>query len=55
MCLTSFQDGSELVDIKAEEVPNVKKEKEEEEDPLAITCQKLESEREVSFVSMYPM
>jgi hypothetical protein len=22
---------------------------------LAITCQKLESEREVSFVSMYPM
>ena len=48
MCLTSFQDGGEVTDIKPE-VINVK---EKEEDPLAVT---LESEQKVSFVSVWPL
>jgi len=47
-CLTSFQDGGEVMDIK----PEVTDVKEKEEDPLAVT---LESEKEVSFVSVWPL
>jgi hypothetical protein len=46
MCLTSFQDGREAMDIKVEEVSDVK---DEEDDPLAVA---LESEQEVSCVSV---
>jgi hypothetical protein len=46
MCLTSFQDGREVMDIK----PEVVVVKEKEEDPLAVT---LESEKEVSIVSVW--
>ena len=45
MCLKFFQGGSELVDIKFEEVTVIK---EEEEDPLSITCPALKPEKEVS-------
>jgi hypothetical protein len=48
LCLTSFQDGGEVMDIK----PEVTEVKEKEEDPLAVT---LESEQEVSFVSAWPL
>ena len=48
MCLTSFQDGREVMGIK----PEVIVVKEKEEDPLAVT---LESEKEVSFVSLWPL
>jgi len=41
------------MDIKAEEVTDVKEE-EEGEDPLAITCPTSDTEQEVSFVSVFP-
>jgi hypothetical protein len=47
MCVTSFQDRSEAMDIKVEEVTDVK---EEQEDPLAVTCPALDAEQEVSCV-----
>ena len=47
LCLTCFQDGREVMDIK----PEVIDVKEKEEDPLAVT---LESGQEVSFVSVWP-
>jgi len=50
MCVTSFQDGSEAMDIKVEEVTDVKEE--EGEDPLAITCPTSDAEQEVSRVSV---
>jgi len=53
MCVTSFQDGSEAMDIKVEEVTYVKEE-EEGKDPLAITCPTSDAEQEVSRVSMCP-
>jgi hypothetical protein len=49
MCVTSFQDGNEAVDIKVEEVTDVKEE-EEGKDPLAITCPTSDAEQEVSRV-----
>ena len=56
-CLKFFQDGSELMDIKVEEVTIVEeeeeeKEEEEEEDPLSETCSALKPEKEVSCSSM---
>jgi predicted aconitase len=56
MYATSFQDGSEVMDIKVEEVTDVKEEKQEEEgkDPLAITCPTSDTEQEVSCVSVCP-
>jgi hypothetical protein len=48
MCLTSFQDGREVMDMKPEDTDV----QEKEEDPLAVT---LESEKEVSFVSVWPL
>jgi hypothetical protein len=50
MCGTSFQDGSEVMYVKVEEVTDVKEE-EEGEDPLAITCPTSDAEQEVSRVS----
>jgi len=47
MCGTSFQDGSEAMDVKVEEVK-------EEEDPLAITCPRSDAGKEVSCVSVCP-
>jgi hypothetical protein len=52
MYVTSFQDGSEAMDIKVEEVTDVKEEDEEGEDPLAITCSTSDAEQEVSCVSV---
>jgi hypothetical protein len=49
MCVTSFQDVSEVMAIKVEEVTEVK---EEQEDPLTITCPALDVEQEVSCVSV---
>jgi hypothetical protein len=46
MCVTSFQDGSEAVDIKVEEVTGVKEE-EEGKDPLSITCPTSDADQEV--------
>jgi hypothetical protein len=46
----SFQDGGEVMDIKVEEVTDVKEE--EGEDPLAITCPTSDTEQEVSCVSV---
>jgi hypothetical protein len=51
MCVTSFQDGSEAMDIKVEEVTEVKEE-EQGVDPLAITCLTSDAEQEVSRVSV---
>jgi hypothetical protein len=51
----SFQDGSEAIDIKIEEATDVKEEEEEGKDPLAITCPTLDSEEEVSCVSVCPL
>jgi len=49
----SFQDGSDAIRIKVEEVTDVKGEEEEEgEDPLAITCPTSDAEQEVSRVSV---
>jgi len=48
MCLTAFQDGREVMDIK----PEVIDVKEKEEDPLAVT---LWPEKEVSFVLVWPL
>ena len=53
MYVTSFQDGSEAMDIKVEEVTDVKEE-EERKDPLAITCPTSDAEQEVSCVSVCP-
>jgi len=53
MCVTSFQDGSAAMDIKVEEVTDVKEE-EERKDPLAITCPTSDTEQEVSCVSVCP-
>jgi hypothetical protein len=47
MCLTFFQGGSELMDVKVEEVGYMK-----EEDPLSVTCPALMPEKEVSCVSV---
>ena len=52
ICVTLFQDGSEAIDIKVEEVRNLKEE--EGEDPLAITCPTSDAEQEVSCVSVCP-
>ena len=52
MCLTLFQDGSEAMDVKVEEVTDVKEEEEEREDPLAVTCPTSDAEQEVSRVSV---
>jgi len=52
MYVTSFQDGSEAMDIKVEEVTDVKEEDEEGEDPLAVTCSTSDAEQEVSCVSV---
>jgi hypothetical protein len=49
VCRTSFQGGRELMDVKVEEVIDVK---EEEEDPLAVASG---SEQEVSCVSVYKL
>ena len=49
MYVTSFQDGNEAMDVKVEEVTDVK---EEVEDPLAITCPTSDAEQEVSRVSV---
>ena len=51
MCMNFLQGGSELMDIKFEEV-TVVKEEEEEEDPLSVTSRALEPEREVSCLSV---
>jgi hypothetical protein len=48
VCLASFQDGGEVMDIK----PEVIDVKERKEDPLAVT---LDSEQEVSFISVWPL
>jgi hypothetical protein len=44
-CVTS-DDGSQTIDVKVEEDPDVK----EEQDPLAMTFSSVRSEHEVSFV-----
>jgi hypothetical protein len=56
ICVTLFQGGSEAMDIKVEEVTDVKEEEEEEEgeDHLAITCPTSDAEQEVSLVSVCP-
>lgn len=51
MYVTSFQDGNEAMDVKVEEVTDVK---EEVEDPLAITCPTSDAEQEVSHVTVCP-
>jgi hypothetical protein len=43
-CLTHSADGSEVCDLKAEEVPETQK----EEDPLAIALPAIKAEHEVS-------
>jgi hypothetical protein len=50
----SFQDGGEGMDMKVEEVTDVKEE-EDGEDPLAITCPTSDTEQEVSCVSVCPL
>jgi hypothetical protein len=54
MYVTSFQDGNEAMDIKVEEITDVKEEEELREDPLAITCPTSDAEQEVSRVSVCP-
>jgi hypothetical protein len=48
VCPTFFQDGCVVMDIKIEEVTEVK---EEELDPLSITCPTLKTGNEVSRVA----
>jgi len=43
------------MDIKVEEVTDVKVEEEDGEDPLAITCPTSDAEQEVSHVSVCPL
>ena len=45
--LTYFQDGDELIQIKAEEVTYI-----QEEDPLAVTFPALKAEQGVSCISV---
>ena len=47
VCPTFFQDGCVVMDIKVEEVTEVK---EEELDPLSIICPTSKTGKEVSFV-----
>ena len=42
------------MDIKVEEVTDVKEEEEEGDDPLAVTCPTSDAEQEVSHVSVCP-
>jgi hypothetical protein len=44
-----------FVDVKVEEVTDLQEEEEEEKDPLAVTCQVIKTECEVSFMSVCPL
>jgi len=48
--LTYFQDGDELIQIKAEEVTYI-----QEEDPLAVTFPAMKAEQGVSCISVCPV
>jgi hypothetical protein len=47
MCETSSRNGNQVLNMKAEEVPDIQ---EEEEDPLLITFPVIKNEHEVSHV-----
>ena len=49
ICLTYFQDGSELINIKTAEVTYM-----QEDDPLAVTFPAMKAEQEVSCISVCP-
>ena len=49
ICLTYFQDGEDLIQVKAEEVTYI-----QEEDPLAVTFPAMKAEQMVSFIFVFP-
>jgi hypothetical protein len=49
ICVTYFQDGDGLIQVKAEDVTNI-----QEEDPLAVTFPAAKAEQGVSCISVCP-